>query len=224
MLVLTNGPAANVTAPADPRVGWQFVASNGPYTACARRVFASVQHVGGFVEPVYRGHLYHIERLIEPPGSDLRLLVVTEDLPAWAPIYRPNTNEWKTTLTNVWIVAGGAGTGQMVPPDYYWGGQESKRLRWSSSGDCYLVPANGYYVWRSDKAGAADGDSGYAVFTDDTQYIGPIQWGRNPVTVGLHQSGGILLANYLSWFPPDTAPPKPPEPKTPGPVSITVGP
>lgn len=215
-LVLTNGPNANVTAPENPAVGWQFVADNGPYIACGRRLFCSVQHVS-FVEPIYRGELYHIDLLIEPPASDVRFLVVDHDVPEFSPIYICPTNG--VVLGPVWLVGGGVGTGDVVGgTNYFWGAEATRRLRWASSGSASLIFELGYYVWRSDQAGASSGDSGYGAFTSDGRYIGPIQFGANPMTVGQWQSGGGIASAYLDWLNGDI----PPKPRAPGAVSVTA--
>jgi hypothetical protein len=218
--MLTNGPDANVTAPTNAAVGWQFVADNGPFTAMGPRLTCSVQHVGIF-EPVFAGQLYHITKVIEPPSSDVRFMVLDRDIVSG---YATLVTNW-TGITSVWIVGGGDGTGQVVGDLYYWGGQTSQRKRWGGNTGftevltCCGVPQCAITF---TTCATASGDSGYAIFTGDGRYIGPVFGGENPAQLGGWPSKGKLAGFYLDWIkdylpvPPST----PPRPKTP--VSLTV--
>lgn len=215
-LVLTNGPDADISEPQDQRIGWRLVAQNGPATACGPRLACSVQHVGIF-EPIFQGLPFHVLQVIEPVGSDVRFMVLDRDLPGYAPIYA-NTN-WPS-LNRIWLVAGGVGTGSVVGgTNFAWGAEGqwpvgTRRLRWGWSDHAEFVPEFHTFLWRFDQAASASGDSGYAAFTEDGQYIGPIAFGANPCELGSSYSGGRAAGAYLDLIkdyigPSKNAPPKP---------------
>jgi len=218
-LVLTNGPDAHVTDPLTTRVPWRFVADNVAWTACGPRLVCSVQHVTP-PDPIFAGQTYSVILQILPPGSDVRFGVVDRDLPAYAPIYAP-TNGWPP-VDHIWLVAGGVGCGTVTGgTNFQWGAEGewpvgSKRKRWGESRFCFFVPDLHYFVWEFTQAASASGDSGYGAFTDDGQYIGPIQQGENPCILGTRQSAGRLAGTYLEWikdYLPTNSVPKPPKPR-----------
>ena len=194
-LILTNGPDANVTAPTNSMVGWQFCSDGGSGCFIAPRVFASVAHV-----PVsgvtYRGKDYHVSRIIEPKGVDLRFTIVDRDVPAWAPVYIPTAEN--LPVNNVWISAGGVGAGRMVGgTNIFWGGEHTKRRRWCGSDLLLMVEPFNYFVWRNSQCCAGNGDSGGAVFTSDGRFIGPIKFGDQPFVLNTFNSGGVPVYKFL---------------------------
>lgn len=227
LLVLTNGPDANVTEPADPRIPWRMVADNTAWTACGPRLVCSAGHVFP-PDPVFNGQGYHVIQQILPPGSDVRFGVVDRDLPAYAPIYSP-TNGWPQ-LSHIWIVGGGVGTGRIEGSNYYWGAEGfwpegSKRKRWGWASLCTCVPDLHYFIWTFVQAASSSGDSGYAVFTADGQYVGPIAFGcDNPTPIMCPSSGGKLAGTYLEyikdWLPTNSVPVHPPKPVAPTGIKV----
>jgi len=231
-LVCTNLDE-NVLEPPNPNCGWRFVAENAAWTACGPRLVCSVQHVFP-PSPVFGGQTYNLVLQILPPGTDIRFGVVDRDLPGYAAIY-VSTNGWPP-LDKLWLVAGGVGCGNVVGgTNFYWGAEGqwpagSRRLRWGYSGSAFMVPGDGldYFVWRTDQCGSASGDSGYAAFTADGRFLGPVRFGDNPVVLGANQSGGKLAGRFLDWIKPylptNGVPVQPPKPKTVSSVKIEAKP
>jgi len=215
--------------------GWEFVADNFGATAIAPRVFVSVAHIG-YTAVSYRGELYGVEKVIEPPGADLRFIIVNRDVPAWVGIYDGSTNGW-APLTKLYVVGLGVGAGAVTQNPFAigWGADGafpagSQRKRWSTSADTFFVAELHYYVFRSDHCGTASQDSGCASFTAETppRLVGTLNFGENPVVIGNAQSGGKLVATYLDWIKPylptNGVPVQPPKPKTVASVKIEAKP
>lgn len=194
-LILTNGPDSNVTAPTNSMVGWQFCSDGGSGCFIAPRVFASVAHVpvSGIM---YRGQAFHVTKVVEPKGVDLRFTIVDRDVPAWAPVYIPAVEE--LPVNNVWISAAGVGAGRSVGgTNIFWGGEHTKRRRWCGSDLLLMRESSNYFVWRNSQCCAGNGDSGGGVFTSDGRFIGPIKFGGEPFVLNAFNSGGVPVYKFL---------------------------
>lgn len=216
-IVLTNGPDANVSGPAP---GWDYTGDSGRWAVIAPRVAVGVAHVPP-ASFYYHGEYYGYTEVIQPVGVDLVFLVLNRDAPSYARVWSP-TND-TVFLPRTYIIGGGVGS--VSSTNWSWGANGwppagTWRKRWGYSDSTIILKPQAQFVWRSDQCVAGSQDSGGAVFTADGEYIGPIQYGGNPLVLGQYQSGGVLACQYLhlvqQWMPTN----QPPKPRKP--VNITL--
>ena len=195
-LILTNGPEANLTAPATLNVGWQYCV--GAATAIGPNLFCQVKHVPvtGFM---LNGVAYSVVKVIEPADWDIRFVVVDKTITNYAKLYICPTNY--PDLNKGYIVGWGVPRGLPAGANSWWWGNEEfpRRKRWAET-DSVKFYSSGYFIWKTSQAGSGNGDSGGGVFTDKGEFIGPIKFGDNPVTVGVYESGGLIASEFMSYI------------------------
>lgn len=193
-LVLTNGPDANITAPTNKNVGWQYC--TGGATAIGPRLFCQVKHipVTGFT---LNGIDYSVMKVIEPPDFDIRFIVVDKIMTNYAKLYMGYTN---TDTLNLAYMVGNGVTGERINnTTWKWSTESTRKKRWGYTGKLMMIyrsPDLNYFLWRTDQAASSSGDSGGGVFTENGEFIGPIKFGDNPVILGDFQSGGVIAGPF----------------------------
>ena len=174
--ISTADPTFNTTPPTGALAGsgWQYEASFGPFlaTAVGPHHFLTVKHIGIPSNVfVYQGAAYTIISYYDDPGGDLRMFVVAETVPSYAPVYSGSSELGRD------IVVIGRGT-QRGNPVYVgstllgweWGSGDTVQ-RWGenqiSQAYIFTLYATFDRNGKPNEAHLSSGDSGGAVFMND---------------------------------------------------------
>jgi hypothetical protein len=104
LFVSTGDPAFNTNAPTGSLTnsGWQYEGQWGDFlaTPIAPRCFLAAKHVGGAIGQafVWDGVTYHTVAFFDGPTTDLRIWVVAETFPGYAPLYTKTDEVGKLCL------------------------------------------------------------------------------------------------------------------------------
>jgi len=91
-MVYYDDATNNTTAPTGPLAGsgwqWQGDWGNGSGTPISPHHFITAKHFDVGSSPfIFNGSTYHRTATADDPGSDLRIVTVSETFPTWAPLY-----------------------------------------------------------------------------------------------------------------------------------------